>query len=120
MDEAERGRVATDSPALVENPLHLLAKLLRRGIREDAVGETAGPTDRRLRATADQDRDPGRRRRSHPERREVVDRPVVGERRTAPGLWQDLEDLLHRRPASAHLGPESPEFNVRPAEPQTQ
>ena len=59
MDEPERRRVAAGLVELVEHPPDLLAELVRRRVREDAVGEAGRPADRGLGAPADEDRDPG-------------------------------------------------------------
>ena len=92
-------------------------ELLRRRVREDAVCEAGGAADRRLGATADEDRDPGRWRRTHPEGRELVDRALMGERLAAPRLRQDPEGLLHRRAATAHVGAQPGVLDLRPPSP---
>ena len=42
----------------------------------------------------------------------------MGERLTAPRLRQDPEGLLHRRPATAHVGSEPGVLHLRPSEPE--
>ena len=42
----------------------------------------------------------------------------MGERLTAPRLRQDPEGLLHRRPATAHVGSKPGVLHLRPAEPE--
>ena len=116
VDEPERGRIAAGPLELVEHParpargtcsagafekMPSARRAARRiagsappptriGIRVDGVGRTA-------------------------ERRELVDRALVGERLAAPRLRQDLEGLLHRRAATAHVGAEAGVLDLRPA-----
>ena len=118
MDEPERRRVASGLVELVEHPSDLLAELVRRRVREDAVGEAGGAADGGLGAAADEDRDPGRGRRTDGQRRQPVDLSLVGERLAAPRLRQDPEDLLHRRAATAHVGAQPGVLDLRPAQPQ--
>ena len=103
---------------LIEHPADLLGEHVRRRVREDAVREASGAAEGRLGATADEDRDPGRWRRTDREGRELVDRALMGERLTAPCLRQDPEGLLHRRAATAHVGAQPGVLDLRPAEPE--
>jgi hypothetical protein len=48
----------------------------------------------------------------------LVDGALVRERFAAPGLWQDPEDLLHRRSAKAHVGAKPGVLHLRPPEAQ--
>ena len=100
--------------------MHLLHELIDRDVGEDAVGEARGAPDGGLRATADEHRDPCRWPRPDGERREVVDRALVGERLAAPRLRQDPEDLVHGRPATAGIGTEPRELHLRPPESEAQ
>ena len=120
MDEPEGRRVAADALALVEHPAHLLDELLGRDVREDAVGEAGCAADRGLRATADEHRDPRRRPGPDGERREVEYGALVGERLAAPRLREDPEDLVHGRAATAGVGAEPGELDVRPSEPEAE
>ncbi len=120
MDEPERRRVASGLLELVEHPPDLIAELVRRGVRKDTVRESGRAADGRLGAAADEDRDPGRRCRTDGEGRELIDRSPVGEGLTGPRLRQDLEGLLHRRAATAHVGSEPGVFDLRPAEPEAE
>ena len=110
--------IATGLVELVEHPPDLLAELVRRSVGEDAVGEAGGAADGRFGAAADEDRDPGRWRRTHRECRELMDLSLVRERLAAPCLRQDPEGLLHRRAAMAHVGAQPGVLDLRPAEPE--
>jgi hypothetical protein len=100
--------------------VNLFDELRDRGAQENAIGEAGGTADRRLRATAHEDRDPGRWCRPHGERRQIVDRAVVGEWLAGPGLRQDLEDLLHRRAPTTSVGAEAGELHLVPTKPEAQ
>ena len=58
------------------------------------------------------------RGRADGQRRQLVDRALVGERLAAPRLGQDPEDLLHRRAATVHVGAQPGVLDLRPAQPQ--
>ena len=60
VDDAQRGRVPPDAMALVLDPLQLAKEAVGGGVGVDPVGETSGPSERRLGAATDQDLD-GRR-----------------------------------------------------------
>ena len=94
-------------------------ELVGRRVGEDAVGEPRGAPDRRLGATADEDRDPGLAASGAPRGSGgwyTSPSCVNGSPLHACGRIR--EDLLHGRAATAHVGAQAGVFDLGPAQPQ--
>ena len=120
MDDAQLGRVPSDSLTLVLDPLQLTEEAVGGGVGVDPVGETGGPPDRRLGAATDQDRDALRR--GGPDRHlpELVHLALMGERLGGPCLWEDRQDLLHCPAPLVDPGAETVELDLAPAKTQAE
>ena len=120
MDDAQLGRVPSDSLTLVPDPRELAEEAVGGGVGVDPVGETGGAPDRRLGAAPDQDRDALRRGGPDRELPELVHLALMGERLGGPGLWEDRQDLLHCPAPLVDSGAETVELDLAPAQTQAE